>query len=579
MGWATGDVFVGVGSGSYKVYSNTGAFKDTITTSTDLTTGCAFNSLFDIYTTNTTNTKVFKFDGDAPHAVLQTIDTNAQSPAGHSQSIVFDAAGNFYVGHADSDDVLKYNAAGNFLTRFDVPIDLSGSDWIDLSTDQKTLFYTSEGTLVKRFDLAANAPLGNFSTALTKAFALRLLGPSFNGSNGLIVANDTNIRRLNASGAIVQTYDTGGQQEWHTIALDPNGTSFWAGDFKSGKIYKFNFSSSSPVLGPISTGANRTLNGICVLGQQQLQIVPLVFDPGSKVKRTASFGNPVDKSFNAWTATYDGVNTKFINVISHTLGVDPSRFDPTFLDASPIPYFDAGFNDGQTGSPVVYRELSPPALGTVTGLMDVYVGFHPPGANDYTPPSCAGTTGNARLLVDPDDDTLVPTALKGDFIFDMTLFVNPFGQLFDPISGSKRTKTCDYVVADRCTTVEGATAFFSSPANGSNVQGGSNISLRLEVPGVSNANDFPNDITLTVSDPQGEIIQAFDSPGNSPSIFDDKGNFKYGAGVDTNNFVNGVHHICATSIDESGAAVGQSTGAGQFGPTCIAVNIVNSNVQ
>ena len=114
VGWATGDVFVGVGNGSYKVYSNTGTFKDTITTSTDLTGGCAFSSLFDIYTTNTTNTKVVKFDGDVPHAVLQTIDTNVPSPAGHSQSIVFDAAGNFYVGHADSDDVLKYRCGRKF---------------------------------------------------------------------------------------------------------------------------------------------------------------------------------------------------------------------------------------------------------------------------------------------------------------------------------------------------------------------------------------------------------------------------------------------------------------------------------
>jgi hypothetical protein len=211
--------------------------------------------------------------------------------------------------------------------------------------------------------------------------------------------------------------------------------------------------------------------------------------------------------------------------------------------------------------------------------MDVYVGFHQPGANDYIAPSCAGTTGNARLLVDPDDDTLTPTALKGDFIFDMTLFVNPFGLLFDPISGTKKTRSCDYVVADRCTTVEGATAFFTNPANGSSIQEGSNISLRLEVPGVNNANDFPNDITLTVSNPQGVIIQSFDSPGNSPSLFDDKGNFKYGAGVDTNNFVNGLHHICATSVDESATEVGQSTGAGQFGPTCVAVNIVNSDVQ
>lgn len=57
--WQIGDVFVGVSSGSYKVYDNNGVFKETITDGlTGFTTGCAFNNALDkLYTTNFSNTK------------------------------------------------------------------------------------------------------------------------------------------------------------------------------------------------------------------------------------------------------------------------------------------------------------------------------------------------------------------------------------------------------------------------------------------------------------------------------------------------------------------------------------------
>ncbi|MDX1670055.1 MAG: hypothetical protein R3194_11600, partial [Limnobacter sp.] len=38
-------------------------------------------------------------------------------------------------------------------SQFDVATDDRGSDWIDLAADQCTMYYTSEGTLVKRFDV------------------------------------------------------------------------------------------------------------------------------------------------------------------------------------------------------------------------------------------------------------------------------------------------------------------------------------------------------------------------------------------------------------------------------------------
>ena len=87
--WVLGDVFVGVASGSYNVYDNSGVFKETISDGLGgITTGCAFDSNLDLYTTNFSNTKVIKYADAHPHNVLQTIDTGATSPGGHSESIV-----------------------------------------------------------------------------------------------------------------------------------------------------------------------------------------------------------------------------------------------------------------------------------------------------------------------------------------------------------------------------------------------------------------------------------------------------------------------------------------------------------
>jgi DNA-binding beta-propeller fold protein YncE len=213
--WVVGDVFVAVGNGFYMVYTNSGLFKENINDGLGgFTTGCAFNpSLTKLYTTNFTNTKVKVYDNTHPHNIGQTVDTAATSPGGHSESIVFDASGNFYVGHPDGNDFIhKYNAAGTLLTTFGAAIEVRGTDWIDLAADQGTIFYTSEGRKVKRFNVGTNTQLSDFATLPGSgvAFALRLLPPG-DGSGGLLVADSTNIKRLNGSGAVVQTYDASGE--------------------------------------------------------------------------------------------------------------------------------------------------------------------------------------------------------------------------------------------------------------------------------------------------------------------------------------------------------------------------------
>ena len=139
-----------------------------------------------------------------------------------------DATKNVYVGHAfhGSRDIFKFNSAGNLIGRFDVATEARGSDWIDLAPDQCTMYYTSEGRSIKRYNVCTQTQLPNFTSGLHGyGFALRRFPPSV-----LLVADTSDIHRLNASGQIVQSYDAAGQNCWFALNLDPDGRSFWSAD-------------------------------------------------------------------------------------------------------------------------------------------------------------------------------------------------------------------------------------------------------------------------------------------------------------------------------------------------------------
>ena len=72
-----------------------------------------------------------------------------------------------------------------------------GSDWIDLAADQCTLFNTSEGDLVKRFDVCTNTQLPDFAT-LAVGRGVRASYPP----NGDVLVAATAGYRLDSTGAL-----------------------------------------------------------------------------------------------------------------------------------------------------------------------------------------------------------------------------------------------------------------------------------------------------------------------------------------------------------------------------------------
>ncbi len=258
----TGDVFAAVANGQVQHWR---AGSGLLATYSDgqggFTTGMAFDSTGNLYMTNFSNSNISKFDNNGNF--LGTWASNDSFSS--NESILFDASGNAYIGQASgTKDIIKRAADGTFIARYDVATESVGSDWIDLAADQKTMYYTSEGRRIMRYDVAADTQLADFATlsGSGNAFALRLLG-----DGGLLVADKSNIKRLDSTGAVTQTYDVTGQDSWFSLNLDPDNATFWSGDFGTGKLFQFNIASGA-LLNTFDTGTgSRRLFGVAVFGE------------------------------------------------------------------------------------------------------------------------------------------------------------------------------------------------------------------------------------------------------------------------------------------------------------------------
>jgi hypothetical protein len=186
------------------------------------------------------------------------------------ESILFDRAGNAYIGEASLESqingngtILEFDATGNPISQFTVAAERRGADWIDLASDQCTIYYTSEGISIKRYDVCTNQQLPDFATDLPGgiAYALRLLP-----GGGLLVADAQQTLRLDNTGKIVQAYDAPNQDSWFALNLDPDGTSFWSADQKTRDVFKFNIDTGNQIL-TFNAGDVNGIDGLAIVGE------------------------------------------------------------------------------------------------------------------------------------------------------------------------------------------------------------------------------------------------------------------------------------------------------------------------
>jgi sugar lactone lactonase YvrE len=249
-----GDVFVGVAGGQVKRFDRSGNLVDTLVLGPrgDVTAGMAFDRAGNLYVTGWVDNRVVKFSNRG-----ERIGTFGNGYDRGPESVTFDAAGNLYIGQADgTHDILKFAETGDLLARFSPATEDRGSDWVDLAADQCTLYYTSEGTHVKRFDVCTNKQLPDFATLPAgKAYSLRIRP---NGE--VIVATKQEpaiVYRLDTTGDTIQSYtphyrpDLEREFEWseeflYSVVLDPDGTSFWTAS-PDGRVYRYDIISGELV--------------------------------------------------------------------------------------------------------------------------------------------------------------------------------------------------------------------------------------------------------------------------------------------------------------------------------------------
>jgi RHS repeat-associated protein len=233
---AAGDVLVSdVNSGNVLEFTPAGAIVQTLSTGQSEVAGSAFDNSGNFFATNfgngtTGSGAVTKFDASG-----NLVGTFGSGYNCDPESIVFDQSNHAFVGQADcTGQLLEFDSAGNPVASFSPAVEGRGTDWDALASDQCTMLYTSEGALVKAFNVCTNTQLADFASGLPGSFAYEL---RIRPNGEVLVADSQSIVRLSSSGTILQTYTIPGSTgNLFALNLDPNGTSFWTADLSTNGV-------------------------------------------------------------------------------------------------------------------------------------------------------------------------------------------------------------------------------------------------------------------------------------------------------------------------------------------------------
>jgi RHS repeat-associated protein len=283
FGYAYGDLLVGGSSGgTIAHYNSAGTLLGTFSSGgTHQITGMCFDSMGDLYATNFNDLNVTKLDDTAQILNNPWVDLIF---SGYPESCAVDRAGNVYVGGVSSTFLYKFDANGGSYVLYQPAAESRGIDWIDLSGDNCTIFYTSEWTSIKTFNVCTGTQGGDFATGLpSRCYALRIRA---NGE--VLVACTGFVVRLSSSGQVIHTYYASdyGESNLFALTLDSDGSSFWVGDYTSGDVVKIDIESGNQL---VKFNSSVGVNGLAVYGS------PVNVNPPGAPPPEATYG-PCDHS-------------------------------------------------------------------------------------------------------------------------------------------------------------------------------------------------------------------------------------------------------------------------------------------
>jgi outer membrane protein assembly factor BamB len=255
----TGDVLVSVSTPPETVlhFSAQNELLDTLPTggSGFFMGGMAFDAAGNLYATTFDGGNIFEFDHRG-----NLLGAFGSGFNGVAVSIVFDSSGNAYVGQGD---ILKLSSTGVFLGTFGAQM---GAGWIDLASDQCTIFYASSDGSVKRFNVCTNTQLPDFATGLGGGcFGLRI-----RPNSEVLVACVGMVYRLDSSGNVIQIYHTSSQLFLFALSLDPDNKTIWIADQRQDLITRVDIASGQRVgaIGvPHPFGDLGVVDGVSVVGE------------------------------------------------------------------------------------------------------------------------------------------------------------------------------------------------------------------------------------------------------------------------------------------------------------------------
>jgi hypothetical protein len=120
-----------------------------------------------------------------------------------------------------------------------------GVFWMDLAADGCTMFYTSMGAHVKRYDVCTGTQLSDFNAIGLpggETHDLRVLP-----DGGVLVSSGAVVARLNSAGVLTQTYGVPPEEPalWVGFDFADNGTAFWVGNYHNSNLHKFNLATGA----------------------------------------------------------------------------------------------------------------------------------------------------------------------------------------------------------------------------------------------------------------------------------------------------------------------------------------------
>lgn len=397
--WVGGDVFVGqvtanTSPAGYQVWhsANPNASRPSYTNEqivqdgrNGTTAGCGFDLAYRFFGTNSAQSLVDRYAIAAAHDVVQQLSTQTAG-ASSSQSVVLDSGPNMFIGYAatttpgfgtieqwtkDTTSPPTSQTLGFYQPNqaFTVPVDNSGPGWLDLASDGKTIFYTSQGrkiytlnTQTHAFNLWADLSTLHGSIYRGTLYAIRILpngGPD--ATNGVLVADQQNVKLVKATNGVitsVQVFKFNPLANLQALTLDAfnPGTTFWVGDASatSNNLLRYNMSTGRTEV-TLSTGAG--VGGVCQ--DAGFNAAQLAYQPVNTAQppnlasnfQTAVFnlspptnGNPNSNTLvftspftgETLTATLPGLTNNVTVTVRDSL-VDPSvaLSDPTVFSFNP----------------------------------------------------------------------------------------------------------------------------------------------------------------------------------------------------------------------------------------------------